>query len=469
MKKLLLFACLLWAPWIRPVPAAAADAALADLEKTPLPKMSIPEIRRVTLPGGMRVLLLHDDELPVVRGYLYIRTGSVYEPADKIGLAELTGAMLRAGGTKKNSADAVDETLANMAAEVNSEIGREFGLVTFRSLREDLPAVLDLVMEMLKEPAFDPKKFELKRLQMLEQIRRQNDNPMDIANREFPKRIYGPDNIWARTPTAATLQAVSVADLEAFRARYFHPSRMVLALSGDFKEKETLKLLEKLAANWGPEPGPLPELPQAKKEFKDGVYLVPKTTDQATVFLGHWGDKRFNDDKYALLLLNEILGGDPLTSRLGNRIRSSLGLVYGIYSRFGLATDYGIFSIMAQTKSKSTRQVIDETTALLQDLVKDGSLKPEEVDFYKSSLLNSLFAEYEPKYNFAKDEARFDYFGYPPNYLELFRDKVQAVTLKDLQRVAKKYLKPDALTVLVVGNPKDIGSLPNAEIVDISK
>jgi zinc protease len=419
--------------------------------------------------SGLRLLLLPDDELPVVRGYLYVRTGSVDESPAQLGLAELTGNALRAGGTQKTPADAFDEALADRAAEVNVELGREFGLVTFKCLKEDLPQVVKLVFEMLREPAFDPQKLELKRLQMFERLRRQNDDPMDIANREFPKLIYGPDSVWARTPTPATVRALSRDDVIGFHRRFFYPDRMILALSGDFGEGEVLREIEKQTQGWGKAPEARQKLLPVSKQFQAGTYLIPKPTDQATVILGHFGDKRFNPDKYALLLLNEILGGDPLTSRLGKRVRSSLGLVYGISSRYGLSTDYGIFSIVAQTKSKSTGQVVEEIRAQLQDLVKEDSLSEEEMEFYKSSLLNSLFSEYEPKYNFARDEARFEYFDYPPNYLQFFREKVQAVTLHDVRRVAKKYLRPDALQVLIVGDPRQIGPLPNARIIDISQ
>lgn len=185
--------------------------------------------------------------------------------------------------------------------------------------------------------------------------------------------------------------------------------------------------------------------------------------------LGHFGDKRFNPDKYALLLLNDILGGEALVSRLGKRVRSTLGLAYGIYSRFGLETDYGVFSIMAQTQAKNTRRVLEESRKILAEIRRPDSITPAELEFYKQSLLNSLYSEYEPRYNFAKDEARFAYFGYPPNYLEQFRQNIEQVTLDDIRRVAEKYLNPEALQVLVVGNPKEIGPLPGAKLAPLTR
>jgi zinc protease len=449
-----------------PYPSFAANR-LAELEKTPLPEIHIPNIKRLTLKNGMRLLLLQDDELPVVRGYMYIRTGSIYDPPEKVGLAALTGEMLREGGTQKHSPDKFDEALAAMGADLESEIGREFGTVFFKGLKEDLPQLLGLTFEMLREPRFDPQRFQLNKIQMLESLRRQNDDPSQIAMREFPKLIYGRDNIWSRTPTTRSVQALTREDVEKFYHDFYFPNRIILAISGDFQEGEVLDAINKLSDGWPEAKGKLPKLEPLQKKWEPGTYLIEKSADQATVILGHYGDKRFNPDKYALLLLNEILGGDVLSSRLGKRIRSTLGLAYSIYSQFGLQTDYGIFYITAQTKAPNTSRVFSEVLEILNELRQKGSVDAKELDFYKQSLLNSLYSQYEPKDNFAKDEARFEYLGYPPNYLQLFRSKIQEVSLADLSRVAQKYLQPDKMKALVVGDSKKIGELTGVKILEL--
>jgi len=442
-----------------------AQETLEQLEQSALPEIVVPKIDRHQLGSGMKVLLLPDHALPVVRGYLYVKTGSIYEAADKLGLAEVTGNLLRTGGTSKTKPEAFDEKLAAIGADIDVDITREFGLITFKCLREDLPEVLGLIFEMIQEPAFDEQKLGIQKIQMLESLRRKNDNPAETASREFGKLVYGKDNIWARTPEPKDIQSLTREDVKNFHQKFFYPDRMIFALAGDFNAADLLSHLEKLSQNWAKAPTPLEEVSPLQETWKSETVLIPKTADQSTIFIGHWGDKRSNQDKYALLLLNEILGGDALTSRLGKQIRSTLGLVYGIYSHYGLQTDYGLFSVIAQTKAKNTAQVIAETRKQLQAIRQPGSINQGEMEFYKNSLLNSLYSQYEPTYNFAKDEARFDYFGYPPNYLELFRQKLQAVTLEDLHRVAEKYLRPDYLQVLVVGDPKAIGPLSGAKIV----
>lgn len=446
-----------------PQPGRAEPDTVSRLEQTALPKIHVPPIARRTLKNGMKLFLLKDDEVPVVRGYGYIRTGSIYEDPAKVGLAALTGRLLREGGTESLSPREFDERLAAMGAEITSEIGREYGLISFRCLKEDLPEVLRLLFEMVRRPRFDEEKFKLIQLQSLEALRRQNDNPMAIAMREFPKVVYGKDNIWSRTPTAESIQSLSREDVVEFYRRYYYPDRILFALAGDFTEDRVVSLVEEYGAGWPKAPEPLPKAAPLNKHWEDGVYFADKKTDQTTLLLGHFGDKRFNPDKFALLLLNEILGGDTMSSRLGKRIRSTLGLSYGIYSEFGLKSDYGIFYIFAQTKAVSTRQVLGEIRSILEEVVRGDTLTQEELNAVKQSLVNSLYSAYEPRFNFVKQEAEFAYFGYRPNYIQLFRKEIEKVTLAQVRRVAGKYLRPDALQVLIVGDPEKIGELPGAK------
>ncbi len=446
-------------PWAR--------GGIQELEKTPLPQIQVPPIFREKMKNGMRLLLLEDEELPLVRGYLYIRTGSIYESPEKLGLAALTGQLLRAGGTEGLSPETFNEKLAGLGAEISSSVNREYGFVSFQCLKEDFPVVLGLVFEMLRKPAFDEAQRQLIKSQMLEALKRKNDDPEDIAQRIFPKLIFGKDNPWSRTPTPETVQHLSRGDVLEFYRKYYFPDRIVFALAGDVRPKEAMALIEAQTRDWPKANGKLPVVPPLKKTWEAGLYLGGKKTDQATLLLGHFGEKRSNPDKFALLLLNEILGGDVMSSRLGKRIRSTLGLSYGIFSQYGLQTDYGIFLIFAQTKAPSATQVLAEAKKILEETVSHGGVGEGELELHKQSLLNSLFSEYEPKYKFAQQEARFEYLGYPPNYLQILRKKIEKVTLKDIQRVAKTYLRPDALKVLVVGDPAQVGSGPEAQPVDI--
>lgn len=444
-----------------------APQIVEDLEKTSSLDINVPKIEKKTLQNGFRVLMLPQNGIPMVRGYLFIRTGSVYEDSKHLGLASLTGQLLRTGGTRKLTSSQFDEVLASIGAEVQSGINKEFGFVSFKCLSEDLPQVLDLIFQMLRSPAFEEKKLELIKSQMVESLRRQNDEPTEIGMREFPKLIYGKNSVWSRTPTIASVKSLNRADVEKFYKRFYYPNNMILAMAGDFSPESLEKQLKLHLQNWEKSPHPVPKLPPVKKSFESGTYLAAKNIDQTTILIGHFGEKRFNQDKYALLLLNDILGGNVMSSRLGRRIRSTLGLSYGIYSHFGLSTDFGVFYVFAQTKGPTTKKVLSEIKKILSEISTGNTLTEEELEEHKKSVVNSLYAEYEPKFNFVKDEARFEYFGYPPNYIEYFRKRIQRVSLSQVRRAARKYLHPEALKVLVVGDEAKIGTLQGAERISL--
>ncbi len=438
-----------------------ANPTLQKLENTSIPEFKIPNIKRQHLKNGVRLLTLPNHDVPVVRGYIYLQTGSIYEPADQVGVAEMLGDMLREGGTLRHSADEIDQMLSEIGAEVESDIGREYGLIVFKCLKEDYPKVLQLIFEMLREPRFDPARLTIVKLKSKESIRRQEDDPSKLALREFPKMVYGKDNVWGRTPSLASIDSISRENIVSFYQRSIFPDRLLLAIYGDFSsDKELKKVINPLIDGWNRSREKLPNPPPLEKDWKREALLIPKKIDQATLIFGHFGDKRFNPDKYALIMLNDILGGDTLVSRLGKEIRSNQGLVYGVYSRFGLETDFGLFYIMAQTKSPTAVRVFEESQRIVHDLQGKIPVGEDELRFHRQSLLNSLFSDYEPSYNILKDEARFWYFGYPPHYLEFFKKNVERVTVEDLSRVAEKYLRPEDFKLLVIGDPEKLGGFP---------
>lgn len=440
---------------------------IKSLENKPLPQENFPQIQRQTLQNGLKLLSLQDEEFPVVRGFIYVRVGSIYEPADKLGMTEMMGELLRSGGTQKTSAAKMDELLDFLGAEVSIDFDREAGKINFVCLKEDFPQVLKLVFEMMKEPAFAQEKVELTRLKMLEALRRQNDEPASIGKREFTKLQYGQNNIWSRTPTVASVKSITRQDLTEYHQKYFGPNRVIIGLSGDFSLDVARKLIEKESRDWNPIKTALPKIEKLEKKWPAQKLIFNKKTDQTTIFMGHYGDRRTNPDKFALLVMNSILGGDLWTSRLGKRIRSTLGLSYGIYSSYDLQTDHGLFSIFAQTKVASTLEVIEETQKILKEIAQGKSLTQAELDLHKESILNSLYSEYDPPYNFLKNEVRFEYFGYPPYYLQIFREKISQVKLEDVQRVASQYLRPEKISILIVGDKTKLTNFSKYQVKEL--
>jgi len=240
-----------------------------------------PQGARVALANGMILYLLEDHELPVIQGSALVRTGTIRDPSGKTGLAALVGRTMRSAGSKRFPADAMNETLESLGASVETGMGQESGSAGFWCLAKDLDQVLEIFADVLMHPAFETEKVEVERQKMLEEVRRRNDDPRQIARREAPRMLYGPDHPYGRRTEEATIKAVSIGDLRAFHERFLVPGGVSLALSGDFRSAELGEKVREAFQAWparAPEPPAFPEVAAVNERR---VFLVPKEVTQA--------------------------------------------------------------------------------------------------------------------------------------------------------------------------------------------
>ncbi len=439
-----------------PFLAQALDPKIAELSRDSLVDVRPPEVTLEKLPNGMVLYLLEDHDLPIFEAFAFVRGGSVEDPADRLGLASLMGTVLRTGGTTHQTVDKIDRFLDDRGAQISTGMTREYGTASLACLSQDLDKVLPLFFEILSSPRFDEKQIQAARLREIEYLKRINDHSEKIAIREFPKLLYGNDSPWARVPDASTLQKISRQDLIHFHQKNYHPDQLILAVTGDFNKEELLKLIRQSTENWPSSELASSSLPAVQKDWQGGVFAVDKPGVQSTVVVGHFGEKRMNPDKFALLLMNEMLGGDIFSSRLGEEVRSSRGLAYSVYSHFGFETDYGLFSAVAQTRSEATGEVIGLIRKVILDFQQGNGLSERELRFVKESTLNQMTGGWEPSFQYVKERARLHFYGYPEDYLTQFRRSIQDVTLSQVKDVARRYLFPDKLKVLVVGDLKKV-------------
>jgi zinc protease len=434
---------------------SVAAAFAADPRTITFPPVEFhpPAAERVVLENGMVLYLLEDHELPLVYLNATIRTGSVYEPADAIGLAGLTGIVMRSGGTPTISGDALDDDLEFMAVGMGSGIGSDAGFASLDLLKKDLDRGLVLFADMLMHPAFPQDKLDLAKRQALEGIRRRNDNPAGIAGRQFAQRVYGPDHPLARESTPGTIVRITRDDLVAFHSAYYHPNAVILSVSGDFEKKEMIEKIRKAFADWAPAKIELPSLPPIRDEFKPSVNLIEKDISQTHLRIGHLGIRQTDPDYFAVTLLDDILGSGGFQSRLFREVRTRQGLAYSVGSIFTPGhLERGMFVAYGETKASSTAQAI---TAIEQEInrLRTEPVTEEELRLAKDSFLNSFVFSFSNSAQIANRQASLEYYGLPPDYLERFRDGIIAVTREAVQAVARKYLRPDALIILAVGRP----------------
>ncbi len=426
-----------------------------DLKYPRLGDIEIPKVERVTLSNGMRLFLVEDHELPLISISARIRTGSIYEPADKIGLAAITGAVTRTGGTTSRTGDELDEELERIAASVETGIGLNSGSASMSVLKEDIDTGLAILADVLMNPAFRQDKIMLAKIQHRSSIARRNDNVRAIAGREYEKLIYGPDSVYARHTEYATIDNISRDDLIAFHKRFFRPNNVMLGVSGDFGTKEMIRKIEKAFEGWQKADVILPPIPKVQYEFKSTVNIVRKEDiNQSNIYLGHRGGLMNDPDYFALIAMNRILGGG-FTGRLFKNIRSREGLAYSVYGTYSANYDFpGVFYVGCQTKSESTvyaiRAMINEVKKMTESEVTD-----EELALAKESYLNSFVFNFDSKGEIVRRLMIYEYFGYPEDFLMKTKANIEKVTKADVLRVACKHLRPDKLQILTVGRPQD--------------
>jgi predicted Zn-dependent peptidase len=412
---------------------------------------------RHVLSNGAVVYLVEDHVFPLVNLSVTIRTGQYLDPPDKIGLAGMTGEQIRAGGTQKRKPREFDEEVDFLAATMASAIGDTQGSASLNALSRNLDAALELFFEMLRTPGFDPQQISLYKTRRLQAMTRRNDQTSAIEGREWERLLYGSKHFSTAQDTKASVEAITREDLLAFHQKYYHPANFLFAASGDFDTKALLAKLEAAIRGWGGAKPEVPAVPKPEHRPKPGVYLVNKSeVNQCRVSIGHLGITRDNPDHYALSVMNSILGGGAFTSRIMSRVRSDEGLAYSAGSALTPGVYYeGTFRAYFQSKSGTCAQAAD---IVLEEIRR---IRSQKVSAEELATAINYAVEVFPRF-FATPAivagtlAADEYTRRPPDYWQKYRDRLRAVTADDVLRVSQKYLKPEELVILAVGNAEDI-------------
>jgi zinc protease len=449
------------APIAAPVSAARLEPAAAvstkPWEQIPIPKLhdfKPQQPKRIELKNGIVLFLQEDHELPFVSGSVLIPGGSRDEDASKTGLVSLYGQAWRTSGTAKMNGDALDDLLEAKAAHIETAGDEDSTAVSWDSLKGDADQVFQLALDLLLHPKFNADKLALAQQQEATGIVRRNDDESEIAQRESNKLIYGAGSPYARQPELATIGGVTLADLKAWHDRTLG-GKLIVGVSGDF-DSAAMETKLRAAFEALPPAKPAPPRHDTFAGPKPGVSFIDKEdVNQSQVEIVGLGTDRHNPDVPSIAVMNEILGGG-FASRLFQKVRTELGLAYAVGGGMSFAYDHPAgFHVMVMTKSAST---VDATRAALDELA-GMNTKPfteEELNRAKDNILNSFLFRYDTREKVLAEQERLEFYGYPANYLETYEAALKKVTVADLTRVAKKYIHPEALAILVVGNGPEI-------------
>ncbi len=456
---------------------AAADAIPARPEQIPAKPFawappSAKDYRVVLRKSGVVAYLAENHDLPLVNVQILLRGGTYLSPPGKEGLAETTGWLLARGGTKKRKADELEERLAFLAAQLNPEQagGRpggprasgyfdDRGVVSLNLLAKDLDEGLAILREVLTEPAFQDDRLKLRKEQLVAEMKQRNDSSAAIETRERGVLLNGADFYTNRWETKASVESLTQADLAAFHARWIAPRNMIVSAAGDFKKAEMAAKLDALLANWPFKGEAAPPVPKPAHALSPGTFLVDKDVNQGRVSILLPGLQRTDPDFIPASVMNDVLGGGGFTSRITNRVRSDEGLAYSAGSvllggvwypgRFGAA-----FQSKVRTSAYASQIVLEEMKKL-----RDGEVTGEELETAKRSFVDTLprrFATPVQVVDGLADEEFTGRYASDPGYYAAYQTKVEKVTKADVSRVAKRLLKPESATILVVGRKSEL-------------
>jgi zinc protease len=412
-----------------------------------------PKPEQFELSNGIQVYYLENKELPLISINGLIKTGSLYEPSDKVGLAALTGTVLRTGGTKTLAGDQIDEELEFLAASIETGIGVEYGNINASCLKKDFNRVVVLLADILMNPEFRQDKIDLAKNQTKEGIRRRWDQPAQASGVLFSEKLYGLDNPLGRRSTPKSINNISRNDLIEFHKRYFAPNNFYIGITGDISLSEAKSILEKAFKEWDEKKVKFPEVQPLNEKADGTIYYAYKETPQANLYLGHLGISRNHPDEFKVDIMNYILGGGGFGARLMREIRSNRGLTYGIYGGVYTGRDKGVFRIASQLKADKCVEAL----GIIKDIIKDMQEKPvtdDEIEEAKNYLINSFVFKFEQKDRIIAQYLNLKLNGYPDNYFEKYIENIKKISKSDVLDAAKKYINTDKMILMIVGNEK---------------
>lgn len=429
-----------------------------DLKYAPLPPIKPPVPVEFTLSNGLKVFLLEDHELPLVSGSALIRTGNLFDPADKRGLAEITGEVLRSGGTASKTGDQIDVELEAVAASVESSIGETAGTLSFSCLKENTDQVLGIFKDFLSAAEFREDKVELTKTQERSGISRRNDEAHGLAEREFRDILYGRNTPYGWRMEYADVDNIQRKDVLDFYHRYYFPSNILLQIHGDFSAADMRAKLEGILGAWKATQPAVPEFPKVASKPSPGVFLAAKPDVTQTFFdVGHLGGELRDKDYPALEVAAEILGGG-FSSRLFRSVRTEHGWAYSIGSSWSAQYEHpGLFHISGSTQSAHT---VDTLKAVLEELdkIRTTEVTDQELQSAKDTVLNGFVFFFDRPSKTLNRLVQYQYHGYPADFLFQYQKAIAAVTKADILRVAKEHFKPEELTFVAAGNPSAFGT-----------
>ncbi len=437
---------------------ATAAASAGDIDRTkrpvakPAPTVHLPDIQKATLKNGLQVWLVEHHELPTVALNLVIQAGSDHDPVSEPGIASMTADVIDEGTTTRSSLQIAEE-LERIGASMGINSSFDGSSMTLNLMTKHLAKGLEIFADVLTNPTFAQKEFDRLKKQRMTALMQQKDQPTTIANNAYAYILYGGDHPYGNNPsgTQASLDKMTRDELVTFYKTYYHPNNATLVVVGDVTMSEILGTLESALSTW--QPGTIPPftLQAPKPVEKTQVFLVDKPgAPQSEVRVGYPALARNTPDYFPVVVMNRLLGGQ-FSSRINLNLREKHGYTYGANSGFRFNKGAGPFTAQGGIVTEKTDSAMREMKNEI-DLMREKGMDETELKFVKNGLIGNFALTFETPGQIAGALQNIILYGLPEDYYKNYLKNIDAVSLSEVNGVAKKYLNSSKMAMVVVGD-----------------
>ncbi len=422
----------------------------------PLPArpIKLPSATETTLANGLGLVIVEDSKLPLVSYRLAFRSGDAADPADLPGLTDMMAGLL-SEGTESRTSRQIAEEVARIGASLTAGANSDYTTVAASSLADFSDQILELMADVTLHPSFPENEVELTRQNTIESLKQQRAQPSFLATEMVSRVMYGHHPYSVVAPTPESINATSRERLIEFHRSRLVPNNAVLILVGDLKTGPTLKKIEELFGKWDPRSISAEEFPEPPQRQQRSAYIVDRPgSAQSNIVIANLGITRTSPDYFPMLLMHTVLGANA-SSRLFMNLREEKGYTYGAYSNLDARRSAGTFRATAEVRTPVTGDSLKEFFYELTR-IRNERVSEREMNDAKSYLTGVFPIRLETQEGLIDQLVQIKMFGLPADYLQTYRDRVQAVTLGQVQEVAERYIRPDKAAIVIVGDGRQI-------------
>src|SRR5687767_989025 len=418
----------------------------------PLPSrpIAIPTRKETVLPNGLSLVVVEDSRLPLISYRLAFPVGGAFDPPDLPGLTDLLAGLMPEGTASKTSKEIADE-VARMGASLSAGANSDSTIVAASALTHFNDPVLDLIAEVVLEPSFPENEVELAKQNTKESLRQQRAQPSFLASEMVAKVMFGDHPYSVVAPTPESIDRSSRDEFVRFHRSKFVPNSAVFIIVGDVRYDDVLRRLESLFSTWERGEDLVTNFPAPPMRTKRTAFVIDRHgSAQSNIIIANSGITRTNPDYFPMLLMHTVLGANA-SSRLFMNLREEKGYTYGAYTNLDARRTAGSFRATAEVRTPVTKDSLREFFYEL-NRIRNEPVSDKEIADAKSYLTGVFPIRLETQEGLIDQLVQIKMFGLPDDYLEIYRNRVQAVSAAEIQRVASKYVRPDLAAVIIVGD-----------------